>query len=181
MQWCRNHVSFYKNRNYEIILLLACIDTIFHTRIDWITKSRTSSEPRWSSMVAMNACIRANGVQARPPKAALQRLRSSGNICPVIGKFAKKSECVGFNVLNNAFPRRLRFATFFIMLTSNAHRSSRSNFGRARGFATFVSARGSSCGHTTSSTMIQPVPVLRRGHDHDNRWSIAEVDGRAEH
>ena len=146
----------------------------FSTRIDWITKSRTSIEPRWSPMVA--PCISANGVQALP-----LFLRRSGNISPVIGKFAKKSECVGFNVLNNAFPRRLRFATFSSLLNSNHHRSDRSNFGRARGFATFVSARGSSCGHTTSSTMIQPVPVLRRGHDHDNRWSIAEVDGRAEH
>ena len=158
-------------KTYCCLLVL----TRFSTRIDWVTKSRTSIEPRWSPMVA--PCISANGVQAPP-----LFLRGSGNICPVIGKFAKKSEFVGFNVLNNAFPRRLRFATFSNLLNSNHHRSARSNFGRARGSATFVScrrARGSSCGRTTESTMIQPVSVLRRGHD--NRWSIAEVDGRAEH
>ena len=26
-----------KNKTYEIILLLVCIDMIFHTRIDWIS------------------------------------------------------------------------------------------------------------------------------------------------
>ena len=56
-----------KNKTYEIILLLVCIDMIFHTRIDWISvcgclcrieRSRTPTgsnrdDRRWSRLITM--------------------------------------------------------------------------------------------------------------------------------
>ena len=56
-----------KNKTYEILLLLVCIDMIFHTRIDWISvcgclcridRSRTPTgsnrdDRRWSRLITM--------------------------------------------------------------------------------------------------------------------------------
>jgi len=87
----------------------------------------------------------------------LQRLRRSGNKFPVIGKLAKKSACQKFNVLKHAFPMRLRFPIFFILLSTNSHRSGGDDRGRARGSDSCTSRR--------------------RRQQHKQRI-IAEVDGR---
>ena len=98
--------------------------------------------------------------------------RSSGNVRPVIGKLAKKSECVRHNELNNAFERRLRFATLYILLTSNLMKSSLCIFGRDRG-----NSHGSS---SSDSGRASGSCAVRRQQQHNQR-SIAEADGRWQH
>ena len=69
-----------KNKNYEILLLLACFVMSFHTCIDWISV-HTTIEPRWSPMVAchydgdiddrMGGCALARDVRAVGPEREL--------------------------------------------------------------------------------------------------------------
>ena len=96
-----------------------------------------------------------------------------GNIRPVIGKLAKKFACVRHNELNNAFERRLRFATLYIFLTSNLMKSSLCIFGRDRG-----NSHGSSS--SSDSERASGSCAVRRQQQHNQR-SIAEADGRWQH
>ena len=119
-----------KSRSYAITRADVCIDAMnLHKHcLDtcWLLFLSHWAKPhapnylptRWPSMVVVMVIdgrgavhrIRANGVQGSMRRVTLQRLRRSGNKNPVIGKFAKKSSCVWFNVLKHKLPMRLRFA-----------------------------------------------------------------------